>query len=121
MRVSDQLSFPQNQDERAEERQRVDYAGTVRELGSVARAVRLVDISRRGCRLKGDVAGAGEEVWIRIGALAPLRGRVIWRSGAECGCCFYEPLSRSQILALKSDRASARATLFVQPLRTRFR
>ena len=121
MRVSDQLSFPQSHDERADERERVDYAGTVRELGSVARAVRLVDITRRGCRLKGDVAGAGEEVWIRIGPLPPLRARVIWRRGAECGCRFYQPLSGSQLLTLKSDRSVRRAPLFVQPYRPQLR
>lgn len=121
MRVSDQLSFPAGHDERAEERERVDYAGTVRELGSIARAVRLIDITRRGCRLKGDVAGAGEEVWIRISALPPLRARVIWSRGTECGCRFYEALSGSQLLALRSDRSARRAPLFVQPCRPRLR
>lgn len=61
----------------------------------------LVDLSATGARLKGPVLPPiGEEVLfsvLTVEAMATVR----WRSGAECGLQFIEPLSQREVIGVR--------------------
>ena len=100
MRYSSKLAFPEADNERATPRDDVWMPVRVRELGSVAFDARITDISPAGCRLKGCDLPQRAEVWLTLGPLPPLRARVVWCARNECGCHFYRPLGRRELLAI---------------------
>ena len=113
MRYLSNLSFPSSDDERSVPRDGVGVPARVRELGSVAFEALVTDISPAGCRIRGCLLSPHAEVWLVIGDLQAVRARVIWSAKGECGCQFYKPLRRYEVMALKEHRpAAARAKLF---------
>ncbi|HEV2867263.1 MAG TPA: PilZ domain-containing protein [Allosphingosinicella sp.] len=120
MAYSSSISFPASANERALERERVDYHGTVRELGSIPRQVRVVDLTRKGCRLAGGDVRRSDEVWIRVGQLPPIRGKVVWVAKGEFGCEFYKPLAPSELRSIAAGNQAPRP-VFVSPAAVRRR
>ena len=98
---SSPLSFPENSNERATPRDRIDCQATFRELGSALVHVQLVDLTAEGCRLRNCETRRGEEVWIRIGSLPAMRAFVIWARSREAGCKFYQPLRPHELRDLR--------------------
>ena len=80
------LPFP---DERELPRQPVRLDATVRELRSVARRCRIVDLTERGCRIAGAGLSRGDEIWVHIDGYDAARATTIWAKGDEAGCLFY--------------------------------
>jgi hypothetical protein len=113
MRYSSNLSFPAADDERSNPRDRVHVPVRVRELGSVAFDALITDISPAGCRIRNCPLSPRAEVWLVIGDLEPVRARVAWSAKGECGCQFYKPLRRHEVMSLREGRTAAgRARLF---------
>ena len=100
MRYSSKLAFPEADNERAMPRDEVSMEVRVRELGSVAFPARVTDLSPAGCRISGCDLPQRAEIWLTFAALPPLRARVIWSARNECGCQFYRPLGRRELLAI---------------------
>lgn len=103
-RISDALSFPSSANERHSPREPIALTGKVRELGAVACPVRVLDVSLGGCRLAGTQLSEKAEVWVSLGAAAPIRARVMWARGGEFGCNFYAPLRRAHLHDIRSGR-----------------
>ena len=95
------LAFPKDANQRRHEREHVVAVSRVRELGCAASGAKLKDVSIGGCCLAGVDLPANGEVWVTIGALAPVRATVIWSKGGEIGCEFYTPLTRADLRRLK--------------------
>ena len=100
MRISSNLSFPEADNERALAREPVCVTVRVRELGAVAFEARVTDLSAAGCRIQGCDLPPRAEIWLGFAALQPLRGRIIWSERNQCGCQFYKPLGRRELLAV---------------------
>ena len=106
-------------DERIRSRGFVDLAGTVRELQGKPAAVRVTDLSAKGCRLSGSDLPARAEVWVTIDGYNPIRGTVIWQKRGDLGCEFYGTPTKE-----KSARAASPplyASAGPHPLRARLR
>ena len=76
-------------DERSKPRGFVSLPATVRELNGPPTAVRVTDLSAKGCRLSGSDLPARAEVWVEIEGYNPARATVIWQKMGDVGCEFY--------------------------------
>lgn len=53
----------------------------------------IIDLSTTGFHLRCEESlRPGSQIWIRVGSLAPLMARVIWRDAFCAGCAFEHPL-----------------------------
>lgn len=85
-------------------RNRVDLPIAVRELGYADRSAILIDISREGfCVSCADARGIGEHVVLTLSGIAPLNGRILWRSGDRLGGRFVIPLLDEQYAILLTE------------------
>jgi len=65
-------------------------------------SVNLLDVSRTGARIEGAaLPEAGKDVVLRCGEIDTL-GTVAWNRGGQCGVHFDEPISRTNLIALRS-------------------
>jgi hypothetical protein len=56
----------------------------------------VTDMSVSGFRLECDERlPLGATIWVRLGQLAPLEAKVMWRDGYIAGCAFVSPLHPS--------------------------
>ena len=91
------LAFPRDADERRHQRQIVDFAGRVRELGRAASSGKIRDVSIGGCRIKDVDLPKDAEIWITLGVAPPRRARIVWMRSGEAGCQFYDVLTRAEL------------------------
>ncbi len=89
-------------DKRSLERRVVNYAASLREAGSAGTPVRLIDISKSGCKISSPAAGpAGEEHWFKFSGVEPIRARLVWLFGEQAGFEFLAPLTDDQLLRIR--------------------
>jgi hypothetical protein len=68
----------------------------VRRGGTVRVHATVTDLSVTGFRLESDERlPLGAAIWVRIGQLAPLEAKVVWRDGYLAGCAFNTALHPS--------------------------
>lgn len=96
-------------DNRRELRVPTALAGSVRLFLGASEPVQVVDVSNRGCRLRGIVLQAAQRVWLRIGTLETLVGTVAWCDDDEVGIRFEQRLS-PDVIALLSGTTPQSAT-----------
>ena len=78
---------------RKAERATVTISASLRQRGSSAVEVQLLDLSTTGFRIESvHRMTRGELVWIKIGSLAPLEAKVAWFENYVTGCQFVTPL-----------------------------
>ncbi len=87
-------------DNRRELRVPTALEGSLRLFLGESEAVQVVDVSNRGCRLRGVTLKAAQRVWLRIGALETLVGTVAWCDDGEAGIRFEQRLPREVIMLL---------------------
>ena len=94
MFIDAELSQLPISDGRKAERRIVNLAAALREQGAKSSKIVVVDISVGGFKAEADEAGhqEGDEVWLKLVGLEPLRSRVVWTKGREIGCEFEWPL-----------------------------
>ena len=89
-------------DKRTLERRVVNYAASLREAGSAGTAVRLIDISKSGCKISSPAdAPAGGEHWFKFSGVEPIRARLVWLFRDEAGFEFLSPLTDDQLLRIR--------------------
>lgn len=70
-------------------------------------SVDLLDISKKGARLRGpELPSIGAELIALLGGLEAF-ARVIWREGDECGIQFDVPLSDRAVATIEAERVPA--------------
>ena len=75
-----------------------------------SRSVVVHDISANGAALGGrDLPPAGDDVVMVVGPFDSF-GRVVWRSGDNCGISFEEPIHAEQIERMKESADWAEVT-----------
>ncbi|MBY9062064.1 PilZ domain-containing protein [Sphingomonas yunnanensis] len=87
-------------DNRRELRVPTALAGSLRLFLGESESVQVVDVSNRGCRLRGVALKAAQRVWLRIGELETLVGTVAWCDDGEAGIRFEQRLPRAVIVLL---------------------
>jgi hypothetical protein len=96
-----ELDIPDGGAAEAENQRRAPRVGTrlkadVRRSGTVRVQATVIDMSVTGFRLESDERlPLGAPIWVRIGQLAPLEAKVVWRDGYRAGCAFNAPLHPS--------------------------
>lgn len=94
-----ELDIPADTAAEAENQRRAPRIGTrlkadVRRSGTVRVQATVTDMSMTGFRLQSDERlPLGAPIWLRIGQLAPLEAKVVWRDGYLAGCAFNTPLN----------------------------
>lgn len=96
-----ELDIPGDLASDAENHRRAPRVGTrltadVRRSGTIRVRATVTDMSVTGFRLESDERlPLGAPIWVRIGTLAPLEAKVVWRDGYRAGCAFNAPLHPS--------------------------
>lgn len=97
MSFSKQLAFPDADNEREDERHLAGVGARVQRLRSTPNEVTVTDISKGGCRLQCRTLAEGDEIWVVLPGLRPVRARIVWAKGQEAGCEFHIPLGRADM------------------------
>ncbi len=88
---------------RAGNRDFVSLEGRCSVGDGAAKAIAVLDLDARGCRVKGITAAVTKadvlQVW--LGELGPLSGRLRWAKRGSAGIAFDTPLSESQVASIK--------------------
>ncbi|MBB3692423.1 PilZ domain-containing protein [Sphingomonas sp. BK580] len=90
-------------DNRRELRLPTALEGSLRLFLGESEPVQVVDVSNRGCRLRGVALKAAQRVWLRIGGLETLVGTVAWCDDGEAGIRFEQRLPHAVIALLSGD------------------
>jgi hypothetical protein len=76
-----------------EDRVATNLRADVRLAGTSRIPAIIINLSTTGFYLRCEEGlRPGSQIWIRIGSLAPLMARVIWRDAYCAGCAFDQPL-----------------------------
>lgn len=92
-----------NAEARSATRRIVNFAASIREMGTTAVRARIANLSETGCNIDGKSYKAGSEIWLKITGLNVIRARSVWTDGAQTGCEFYSPISLPLIEELASE------------------
>jgi hypothetical protein len=92
MSYSKPLCFPAADNEREDVRHVAGVRARVQQLRAPPQEVTITDLSAGGCRLACTGLAEGDEVWITLAVLPPVRGRIAWVKAGEAGCEFHVPL-----------------------------
>lgn len=76
-----------------EDRIATNLRADVRLAGASRIPAVIINLSTTGFYLRCEERlRPGSQIWVRIGSLAPLMARVIWRDAYCAGCAFDQPL-----------------------------
>lgn len=92
-------------DNRRELRVPTALEGSVRLFLGASESVQVVDVSNRGCRLRGVTLKVAQRVWLRIGDMETQVGIVAWCYDGEVGVRFEQRLA-PEVISLLAGRAS---------------
>ena len=94
MRLAAELAVTTDGPEgRQAERAEVKLAAAARRQGGHGYAIKLLDISTRGCRIEtASLLHAGTNIWLKLPGLEAIYARVAWVRGVRAGCQFATPL-----------------------------
>ena len=87
------------EDEHRQVRRRiVNFAAVLEEHETEAQQVWVLDLSERGCRLRGEAAIAkGTSLLIKLPGAEAVRATVVWSSEGEAGCAFDDDLHAATV------------------------
>ena len=97
---------PELRGRRAEPRTHILLPASVEALDGSQR-IKLLDVSRTGARLEGAaLPEVGKDVILRCGAIDTF-GTVVWAASERCGVHFDEPITVSDLIALRNVAVAA--------------
>lgn len=65
---------------------------SVRERHYRARQEKLLDLSRKGCRVRNKLLVPGQKIWVTLDGLSAIEATAIWCQHGEVGIAFDVPL-----------------------------
>ncbi|MFL6752605.1 MAG: PilZ domain-containing protein [Sphingomicrobium sp.] len=97
---------PERRGRRADPRAYILFAGLVEALNGHV-PITLLDVSRKGARLEGErLPPVGKEIILRCGGIDTF-GTIAWAAGDRRGMQFDEPISASELVALRDIAVAA--------------
>jgi hypothetical protein len=97
---------------RVANRRVVNSAAALRDKAIRTYAVEVMDVSRGGCRIRGNVQlGKGAQILLKFQGIALKRAQTIWREENEIGLVFSEPLSAVEMKTIAGPEIFCRQRL----------
>ena len=93
------------EEQRTARRRIVHFTASVHEAGAATSKAMVMDFSASGCKLRGPKLGEGDEIWLKISGMNPVRGLIAWARGDEAGCEFWGPIDLPKLDSPRQRRA----------------